>query len=101
MTSIAELSGFHRTYLRGLAHELKPTVMVGKEGVSDAVVAQVERELLAHELIKVKLTKPPDKKSAALELATRTGAQLCGLIGHVVILYKPHPKEPKIKLPAR
>ena len=97
----AELPGYQRTYLRGLAHPLKATVLVGKEGVTDAVLARVDAELIAHELVKVKLTRPADKKSAAEELAAGTRSALCGLVGHTVILYRRHPKEPKIKLPVR
>ena len=35
----------------------------------------------------------------AEELAQRSGAELCGLVGHTVILYRPHPEEPKLELP--
>jgi RNA-binding protein len=96
-----ELSGFHRTYLRGLAHALKPTVQVGKDGVTDAVHAQVDAALLDHELVKVRLIRPPDKKAVAAELAERAGAALCGLVGHTVILYRPHPEKPRLELPQR
>jgi RNA-binding protein len=98
---MAELKGFQRTWLRGRAHELKPLVQVGQSGVTDAVVKAVAQALLDHELIKVRLHEPKDKKGMAAELAERTGAEMCGLTGHTVILYKPHPKEPVIRLPER
>lgn len=93
--------GYQRNYLKGLAHARKPVVHIGKDGVTDAVIKQVNEALLAHELIKVRLVRPPDKKIAAAELGSRTQAALCELIGHTVILYRSHPTEPHIKLPVR
>jgi RNA-binding protein len=104
MTSQAnskELRGFQRRHLRALAHSYKPVVMVGEAGISDKVVEALDQALLDHELVKVRLRQPDDKKSAARELAERTHAQLCGILGHTVILYRPHPESPSIELPKR
>jgi RNA-binding protein len=90
------LTGRQRKSLRGLAHRLEPVVLVGREGVTDAVVRAVGEALLTHELIKVRLHEPEDKKSDAQALADGAGAALCGLVGHTVILYRPHPERPKI-----
>jgi RNA-binding protein len=98
MTSLA---GYQRKHLRELAHGLKPVVQVGKEGVNAAVLAAVEQALLDHELIKVRLHEPEDKKALARELAAGADAELCGLVGHTVILYRPHPEKPRLRLPAR
>ncbi len=95
------LKGSERKYLRGLAHDRKPIVQVGQGGVTDAVVTQTEEQLLAHELIKVRMREPTDKKSMAQNLAERAGAELCGLVGHTAILYRPHPDKPRITLPKR
>lgn len=91
-----QLTGRQRKHLRGLAHGLEPLVHVGSSGVTDAVLRAVDGALLAHELIKVRLQAPDDKRADAAALAAGTGAALCGLIGHVVILYRPHPEKPKI-----
>ena len=91
-----QLTGKQRKHLRGLAHGLEPLVHVGGSGVTDAVLHAVDGALLAHELIKVRLHEPDDKRADAEALAVGTGAALCGLIGHVVILYRPHPEKPKI-----
>ena len=48
-----ELSGAQRKHLRGLAHHVKPVVHVGKNGVTDPVLQEVEEALDSHELIKV------------------------------------------------
>jgi RNA-binding protein len=90
------LAGRHRKALRGRAHGLEPVVQVGQAGVTDAVLRAVDDALAAHELIKVRLHEPEDKHAAAAALADGTSAALCGLIGHTVILYRPHPEHPKI-----
>lgn len=92
------LTGRQRKRLRALAHALEPVVRVGQAGVTDAIVRSVDQALLAHELIKVRLREPEDKKADSTSLAERAGAALCGLVGHTVILYRPHPDEPKIAL---
>ena len=88
-----------RKWLRGRAHALRPVVLVGQAGVTDAVLASVDAALTARELIKVRLHEPDDKHADAEARAARTGATLCGLVGHTVILYRPHPERPTIVLP--
>lgn len=95
-----ELHGFERKHLCGMAHGLEPVVQIGRDGVSDAAIAAVREALIAHELIKVRLRQPKDKRSMAEMLAQRASAHLCGLIGHIAILYRQHPKRPQIVLPA-
>jgi RNA-binding protein len=99
-----ELEGFQRRHLRALAHPLRPVVMVGKDGLSDAVVAKAEAELVAHELIKIRfLSRKESKKELLGELAERTRAELVGVVGHVGILYRQNrePEKRKIKVPSR
>ena len=98
ITAPPSLTGAQRQKLRGRAHSLEPVVLVGQSGVTDAVVKAVDEALLAHELIKVRLLKPEDKHAAAAEVAERAHAALCGLVGHTVILYRPHSTKPRIVL---
>ena len=95
------LSGKQRRHLRGLGHALDPVVQLGKDGMSDALVAQAGEQLLAHELIKLKIGQNAsvDRHDAAAELATRTGAELVQVIGNTMLLYRAHPDEPTIDLP--
>jgi RNA-binding protein len=86
-----ELTSQRKKQLRAEAHALEPLVHVGHAGVSPAVVAAVSRALRDHELIKVRLHEPEDKRGMAQTLANATHAALCGLIGHTVILFKPKP----------
>lgn len=97
MTAL-HLSTRHRRKLRALAHPLKPVVLMGQSGLSDGVKQAVEAALLDHELIKVQMRQPEDKQATAHALADATGSALCGLVGHVVILYRPHPDTPRIVL---
>ncbi len=96
---MTELNNKQRGYLRGLAHGLRPVVQIGQHGITDALVKAVHHALLEHELIKVKMHEPEDKRAMAQELGERSGAALCGAVGHVVILYRPHPDEPQLELP--
>lgn len=95
------LSGRQRQRLRGLAHGLEPIVHVGSSGLSPGVVAEVVKALEAHELVKVRLHDPEDKRGAAAALAAACGAELCGLLGHTVILYRRHPDTPRIAVEPR
>lgn len=93
------LSGRDRRYLRSRAHALRPVVHVGEAGLTPEVLAAVDRALLDHELVKVRLHEPEDKRALARALAEAGGAHLAGLVGHTAILYRPHPEAPRITLP--
>lgn len=99
--SESSLQGFQRRYLRKLAHGLRPVVHVGTGGIRPSLLDALDQALETHELVKVRLHEPEDKKGLARELAERSGAELCGLVGHTAILYRPHPDEPRIELPVR
>ena len=92
------LNGRQRQALRALAHKLQPVVQVGQAGTSESVVRAIAEALLTHELIKVRLHEPEDKKAAAQALAEASDSTLCGLIGHTAILYRPHPETPRIRV---
>ena len=61
----------------------------------------MDQALDAHELIKVSMHKPKDKKTMAAALAEGSGAHLAGLLGHTAILYRAHKEKPRIVLPQR
>ncbi len=96
-----ELASYQRKWLRSKAHSLNPVVLLGDSGLTSNVLDAIDAALLAHELIKVRLRKPEDKKAMAQSIADQSGAAMCGLVGHTVILYRPHPEEPTIALPDR
>ena len=95
------MTGKQRRYLRGLGQQLTPTLHVGHEGVSEAVVRQTEVQLDAHELVKVRVgdNAPEDRHATAAKLARRTGADLTQVLGRTALLYRPRVKDPTIVLP--
>lgn len=87
-----EVTKSQRKYLRKLANPLKPTVMLGKQGLTEPLVAKIGRELDAHELIKLRLLEYKDQKDQlAQTVVDETGAALVGIIGNVITLYRPSP----------
>ena len=81
-----------RKQLRGLAHHLDPVVMIGKQGLTDGIIAATAKALDAHELIKVRfLDFKEEKKDLTDQLAEATSSEVAGIIGHVAILYREHP----------
>ena len=97
------LTGAQRKHLRGLAHHLKPVVYVGRNGVTEPVLKEIEEALEYHELIKVKLSDPQGrKKELAEEVAERSGGAWVGLVGNVVTLYRenPDPEKRRIEMPS-
>lgn len=95
-----ELSGKQRRHLRSLGHSLNPVVMVGQRGISSNLIENFEAQILAHELIKVKVHESDEMDEIAQELHDATGAQLAQKIGKMLLFYKPHPENPQISLPS-
>jgi RNA-binding protein len=99
---MAELSGRQRRALRARAHHLEPVVHVGRAGIGPDLLRSVDESLLAHELIKVRFVDlKEERRRLAGELAKKAGAQLVGLVGHIAVLYRPHPEPERrrIELP--
>ncbi len=91
-----------RSHLKQQAHALKPVVMLGQHGLTDAVVNETEQALEAHELIKVRFNAGDRDTRAEFieELARRTDAEVVQTIGRMAVLYRP-PRErpPRLELP--
>jgi RNA-binding protein len=87
-----DVSKTQRNYLRKLANPLKPTVMLGKQGLTEQLVEKIGHELDAHELIKLRLLEYKDQKQQlAQTIVDETGAALVGIVGNVITLYRPSP----------
>lgn len=95
------LTGKQKRHLRSLAHHVNPVTQVGKGGVSDAMIEQINLALEAHELVKVSILQncEEDKNVVANDLAERSGAELVQLIGKQVVLYKESRDNKQIDLP--
>jgi len=92
-------AGKLRKALRAAGHHLSPVVQVGKEGVTAAVLNQLDEALETHELVKVKVGSetPEDRFEAAARLASAPGAKLAQVLGRTVLVYRKHPKKPKFE----
>ena len=95
------LTSKQRAYLRSLANSIDTIIMVGKSGMSAELVKQADDALTARELIKGRAleTAPLSPREAAEELAKETDSEVVQVIGTRFVLYRRHPKEPKIVLP--
>ena len=93
------LKAAQKKNLRGQTHHLKPFVTVADKGLSESVVAEIERALNDHELIKIKLRGDRDKrKEWALGIATQCDAELVHSIGQVACFYRKNQEKPVINL---
>ena len=94
------LTSKQRAYLRGLANSMDTIFQVGKGGVPETLVAQVDDALRVREMIKIKVLDNSlySAREAAEELAEKTSSEVVQVIGSKFVLYKKNPKEPKIEL---
>ena len=90
-----ELTAKDRARLKARAHALEPNVSVGNAGATTAVIAEVERALAKHELIKVKIQGDDRelRKQLGDEIGQATDAAVVHRVGKVVILWRPKPDE--------
>lgn len=86
------MNSAERNFLRKRAHNLKPTVMVGKQGFDERVSRALDESLTSHELVKVRFQDFQDEiRPIAESLASSVGAQVVSIVGHVVILFRQNP----------
>jgi RNA-binding protein len=97
------LTSKQRSYLRGLANNINSIFQVGKNGIADNFIKQIEEALEARELIKVNVLNNAfcETKEIASEIATNSGAELVQVIGSKIVLYKESKENKKIILPPK
>jgi RNA-binding protein len=90
-------SGKLRKALRAAGHHLDPVVQIGKEGLSEPLLRELDAQLLAHELVKVKVgtESPEDRFEVADRLGGESGAQVAQVLGRTVLVYRRHPERPR------
>ncbi len=94
------LSTKQKQFLKGLAHHLSPVVMLGGNGLTEGVLAEIDNALNHHELIKVKIAGA-DRETKQLivdAIVRETQSEAVQKIGHVLVLFRPS-EEKKIQLP--
>lgn len=94
------LSTRQRQYLKGLAHRLQPVVMIGNQGLTPAVLKEIELALGAHELIKIKMATDDSatRDTWTEEICNTTLSIAVQRIGKVIVVYRPA-ATPIISLP--
>lgn len=94
-----KLDKSQQKHLKALAHSMKPVVRVGQNGVTDAVVAEIDRALDDHELIKIKVPGSRDERSSLVSaICDATQASQVALTGGVAIVFRRNARKPKIEL---
>lgn len=95
------LTSKQRAYLRGIAAKEDTILQVGKGGIGENLITQVNDALKAREIVKLKVleTAMLSAQEAAAELAEATKSDVVQTIGNKLVLFKRNPQEPKIELP--
>jgi len=84
-----------RSALRSQAHALKPVVIVGGNGLTETVMAEIDRALNDHELIKIKIAgqEKAQRKADSLTICESLQAELIQNIGNIAVIYRENPEK--------
>jgi RNA-binding protein len=95
------LTSKQRAYLKSLAMDLDPIILLGKASLTTENERNVDEALAKRELIKVGVLKncDDDPREIAETLAEHTRSEVVQVIGKKIVLYKPNKDKPKIELP--
>ncbi|TCO79022.1 ribosome assembly RNA-binding protein YhbY [Marinisporobacter balticus] len=101
MERVDLLTGKQRSYLRGLANNIKPITQIGKSGITESFIKQLDDALEARELIKIHVLENSllDTKKTANEVAKKTRAEFIQAIGNKFVIYRKSKENPKIEIP--
>jgi RNA-binding protein len=99
MRTMKPINPLERRSLKARAHSLNPVVIVSDAGLSESVVAEIERCLNAHELIKIRVFSIDREQRERLlaQICERTGASPIQHLGKVLVIYRQHPEPPALK----
>jgi RNA-binding protein len=101
MKNTTTLSTNQKKFLRGLAHGLNPMIIIGSQGVTDSLMAELEKTLSHHEILKVKIAagEREDRKEVIEYITKATRAQLIQSVGKMFVIYRARAKDPQLELP--
>lgn len=77
-----------RARVRAIASSIKPSVMIGKEGLTETVIKQIDMNLTAHELVKISVLTDTDYKELLNEVASKLNAEPICAIGKKLVVYR-------------
>ncbi len=94
------LTGKQRAYLRSMANTINPIIQVGKGGISENLIKQIDEALEARELVKITVLEnsPSEVREAGEKITSRVDAEIVQVIGKKFTIYRKS-KEPVIILP--
>lgn len=97
------LTGKQRSYLKSIANGLKPITQIGKSGITDAFLEQLDLALNSREIVKITIleTSLLETKETANEVAQKVRAEFVQAIGNKFVIYRKNHENPKIELPKR
>ncbi len=95
------LTGKQKRFLRSEANRLQPLVQIGKNGLTQSIITQIDEVLEAKELIKVTILQncDEDKNDIAAKLDELEGIEVAQVIGNIIVLYKESKEKKRIELP--
>lgn len=101
-TQLSPLSPAARRELKAKAHALVPVVMIGDQGLTAAVIREIDRNLKAHELIKVRVfSDERDQRATWLtEICTALNAAPVQHIGKIIVIWRENPELTKARAKA-
>ncbi|MBZ4653176.1 MAG: ribosome assembly RNA-binding protein YhbY [Bacillota bacterium] len=96
------LTGKQRRFLRALGTGIDPVIQIGKGGIGDTLVQQLDEALEARELVKIRVINnaPLEPREIAEQLAEATNSELVQVIGRNLLYYRRSLKKPSIELPS-
>ena len=95
------LTGKQKRYLRSLAHNIDPTFQIGKGGINENMISQIDETLEKRELIKIHVLQNnfDDKNDLAQTLSQATNSEVVQVIGSMIIIYRESQENKEISLP--
>ncbi|WP_019132596.1 ribosome assembly RNA-binding protein YhbY [Peptoniphilus obesi] len=94
------MNGKQRAYLKSLANTLNPLLQVGKNGISDSFIKQLDKSLEDHELVKINVlnNSPDEAKDIIDEILEATGSEFVQQLGNKLTIYRESKENKKIEL---
>ena len=98
------LKGYQKMFIRKIANDYNPAVIIGQQGLTDSLLKAIEEALFVKEIIKIKFSdfkEKEAKKEIVEKIVERLNCENAGIIGHTALLYKQREENPKIILPQK
>ena len=93
------LNSRQRQFLKAQAHPLNPLILLGGDGLSEAVIKELDSTIEHHELIKIKLNSGETRKEQAIAAAEAVNAELVQVVGRVATLFRQKKEDSRFILP--